>query len=51
MKILGLVGFGLGLFCQFGRRNWLGLGLFWVCFFGVPGGGNLRKPFWGKGLD
>jgi len=30
--------------------GWVGLGLFWVCFFGVGGMGFLRNAFWGKGL-
>jgi len=33
-----------------GWRIWVGLGLFWVCFFGVGGGLFLRKAFWDKGL-
>jgi len=34
----------------FGRWDWVGLGLNWVCFFGVGGSRFLRNAFWGKGL-
>jgi len=30
--------------------DWVGLGLFWVCFFGVGGRLFLCNCFWGKGL-
>jgi len=32
------------------RGESVGLGLNWVCFFGVGGGGNVCKRFEGKGL-